>query len=160
MELISSGTPTMEFVHKIGSRDQCLLAVDLGKFRAAQSYYERVLQQDAKNVRLAIDYGVMLYRQCRYGACYDYFCDILSQLGTDARLQPTEGELQVIKIIRCASALYSKGSLRSALKEARVAHQWLREKTGEQYSEDDVSIHRPNFIEIADSARLILSNFP
>lgn len=114
-------------------QDMCLLAVYNGRFREAESFYKRALQENPKNVSLVIDYTKMLYRQCRYGDCSAYISMCLR-----SGITLGSGEVEILNLINSAALVYCQGTLWRALKEAREARERLFTKPIEEFGDAEV----------------------
>jgi tetratricopeptide (TPR) repeat protein len=133
MDSVGSCLKNLSLDESIQSQEECLFPVYNGRFQEAEAFYERALQGDPQNVSLVIEYAKMLYRQCRYGACSAYISGkIRSEITLDTH------EAQAINIINNAALVYSQGTLRRPLKEAREAHQRLRAKPMEEFGDAEV----------------------
>jgi hypothetical protein len=133
MESVGSSPKNLSLVESIQSQEECLFAVYNGRFREAEAFYERALQGDLQDVSLVIEYAKMLYRQSHYGACSDYISEKIRS-GITLSIH----EAQTINVINNAALVYSQGTLKRALKEARGAQQRLRAKPMEEFGDAEI----------------------
>jgi tetratricopeptide (TPR) repeat protein len=138
MDTLGRSLTNLRLEDSIRSQHECLIAVYNGKFREAEEFYERTLEADPHNVSLMIDYAKLLYKECRYGECSTYISEKLRQCQCDHGIELSNDEARSLKIINSAAVVYTRGTLKAALRDAREAHQSLREKRMGEFRDSEV----------------------
>jgi predicted Zn-dependent protease len=139
MDTLGGSLTNLRLEDSIRSQHECLIAVYNGRFREAEEFYERTLEADPHNVSLVVDYAKLLYKECRYGACSTYISEKLRQCQScDHGIELSNDEARSLKIINSAAVVYSRGTLKAALRDAKEAHQSLREKRMEEFRDSEV----------------------